>query len=146
MNIVISTSYHLLTGANRTTAPRFRFRHSEKNELKHFALNWAFLHLTDFKRGKYSFPSPIPSMQCCATVRATYRKQQISQLWMGGTGEGWGIFRSLKLPYVSTVSSPIVEIFETTYFFTWISFLSTQIQVNSLTETTLFWNGSPEWF
>ena len=36
---------------------------------------------------------------------------------MEGTGEGCGIFRSLKLPYVSTVLSPIVGIFETIYFF-----------------------------
>ena len=27
VNIVISTNYHLLTGANKTTARRFRFRH-----------------------------------------------------------------------------------------------------------------------
>ena len=29
-------------------------------------------------------------MQCCATVRATFRKQETSQLWMEGTGEGCG--------------------------------------------------------
>ena len=27
-------------------------------------------------------------MQCCATIRATFRKQETSQLWMEGTGEG----------------------------------------------------------
>ena len=32
----------------------------------------AFWGFTDFKRGKYSFSSAIPSMQCCAAVQATY--------------------------------------------------------------------------
>ena len=52
----------------------------QQNELTHFALNLAFLRFTDFKRRKGSFSSPIPSMQCCADVRATYRKQQTPQL------------------------------------------------------------------
>ena len=43
-------------------------------------------------------------MQCCALVLATYRKQQIPQLWMEGTGEGCGFFCSPKLPYLSTMS------------------------------------------
>ena len=47
---------------------------------------WAFWRFPDFKRGKDSFSSPIPSMQCCATVRATFRKQETSQLWMEGIG------------------------------------------------------------
>ena len=63
-----------------------------------------FLRFSDFKRRKYSFSSPIPSMQCCAHVRATYRKQQTPQLWMEGTGEGRGFFCSPKLPYLSTMS------------------------------------------
>ena len=64
----------------------------------------AFWHFPDFTRAKYSFSSPIPSIQCCATVRATFRKQQTPQLWMEGTGEGCGFFCSLKLPYLSTIS------------------------------------------
>ena len=44
--------------------------------MRHFALNWAFLCFTDLERRKYSFSCPIPSMQCCANVQATYRKQQ----------------------------------------------------------------------
>ena len=52
----------------------------QQNELRHFAQNLAFLSFTDFKRRKYCFSSPIPSMQCCANVRATYRKQQSPQL------------------------------------------------------------------
>ena len=75
-----------------------------QNELRHFALNWAFLSFTNHKRRKYSFSSPIPSIQCCADVRATHRKQQTPQLWMEGTGEGRGFFFSPKLPYLSTMS------------------------------------------
>ena len=51
---------------------------------------WTFWRFPDFKRGKDNVSSPIPSMQCCATVRATFRKQETSQLWMEGTGEGCG--------------------------------------------------------
>ena len=40
----------------------------QQNELRHFAENLAFLCFTDFKRRKYCFSSPIPSMQCCANV------------------------------------------------------------------------------
>ena len=76
----------------------------QQNELRHFALNWAFLRFTDFKRRKYSFSFPIPSMQCCADVRATYRKQRTPQLWMEGAGEGCGFFCSPKLPHLSTMS------------------------------------------
>ena len=74
------------------------------------ALNWAFLHFTDFKKRKYRFSFPIPSMQCCADVQATYGKQQAPQLWMEGTGEWCGFFCSLKLPHLSTILSPIVEL------------------------------------
>ena len=48
----------------------------------------AFWHFPDFKRVKYSFSSNIPSMQCCVTVQATFRKQQTLQLWMEGTERG----------------------------------------------------------
>ena len=60
-NIVISMSYRLLTGANRTTVCTLKLIDSDnrwQNELRHFALNWAFLHFTDFKRRKYRFFSP----------------------------------------------------------------------------------------
>ena len=63
-----------------------------------------FLQFTNFKRRKYSFSSPIPSMQCCADVQTTYRKQQTPQLWMEGTGQGRRFFCSLKLPHLSTMS------------------------------------------
>ena len=55
-----------------------------------FRPKWTFWRFPDFKRGKDSVSFPIPSMQCCATVRATFRKQETSQLWMEGTGEGCG--------------------------------------------------------
>ena len=43
----------------------------------------AFWHFPDFTRGKYSFSSPIPSIKCCATVRATFRKQQTGTTTLG---------------------------------------------------------------
>ena len=49
-----------------------------------------FWRFPDFEREKDSFSSPIPSMLCCATVRATLRKQETSQLWMEGRGGGGG--------------------------------------------------------
>ena len=64
-----------------------------------FCPNWAFLTFTDFKRRKYSFSSPIPSMQCCADVRATYRKQKNFPTLNGG-GRGGGqilLFSELTL-------------------------------------------------
>ena len=64
----------------------------------------AFWRFPDFKRGKNSFSSPIPSMQCCAAVQVIFRKQQTLQLWMEGTGEECGFFCSLKLPYLRTMS------------------------------------------
>ena len=46
-------------------------------------------------RGEIKLSLPISSMQCCATVQATYTKQQKPQLWMKGSGEGGGFFCSL---------------------------------------------------
>ena len=60
-----------------------------QNVLRHFILNWIFFYLLlTSKGGKISFPPLIPSMQCCAAVRATYRKQQTPQLWIEGTTGG----------------------------------------------------------
>ena len=55
-------------------------------------------------------------MQCCATVRATYRKQQTPQLGTGGGGGGgrgglWILLLSEVTPFVyntPTILSPIV--------------------------------------
>ena len=72
----------------------------QQNKSRHFPLNWAvFISLSSKggntrgggEGGVYSFSSPIPSMQCCATVRATYRKQQTPQLWMDSTAQGRGV-------------------------------------------------------
>ena len=49
-----------------------------QNELRHFAQNWAYVLLTS-KGGNIAF-LPIPSVQCCALVLATYKKQQTPQL------------------------------------------------------------------
>ena len=111
VNIVISASYRLLTCANRTTARRFWFRQSATKWVETLRPKWTFWRFPVFKRGIDSVFSPIPSMQCCATVRATFRKQETSQLWMEGTGEGCGFlcFRSYPIWYnVSTILSPIV--------------------------------------
>ena len=104
VTIAISTSYRLLTCAYRTTARRFPFRQSATKWVETLHPKGAFWHFPDFTRGKYSFSSPIPSIQCCATVWATFRKQETPQLWVEGTGEGCGFSCSLKLPYLSTMS------------------------------------------
>ena len=104
VNIVISTSYPLLTCANRTTARRFQFRLSATKWVETLRLKGTFWPFPDFKRAKYSFSSPILSMQCCATFQATFRKEQKPQLWMEGTGEECGFLCSLKLLYLSTMS------------------------------------------
>ena len=73
----------------------------------------AFWRFTDFQRGKYSFSSPIPSMQHCAAVQATYRKQQTPNFeWRGGE-RGVDSFVLCSYPIwvrVSTILSPIVWI------------------------------------
>ena len=74
------------------------YYNQRQNKLRHFTLNWAFLHFTEFNRRKYSFSFLISSMQCSAYVQATYRKQQRPQLWAARAGEGCKFFFSLKLP------------------------------------------------
>ena len=71
-----------------------------QNKLRHFALNWAFLYFTDFKRGKYSFSSPIPSMQCCAAVRAIplENNKHLNFEWRGqGRGVDSFVLRSYPI-------------------------------------------------
>ena len=60
-----------------------------------------FLMFSWLQKGKRELFVPHPLPQCCATVRATFRKQETSQRWMEGTGEGCGFLCSLKLPYLS---------------------------------------------
>ena len=76
----------------------------QQNELRHFALKELFDVFLTSRGEKNSSPPSIPSIQCCATVWATFRKQQILQLWMEGTGVGCRFFCSLKLPYLNTMS------------------------------------------
>ena len=74
---------------------------------------WAFWRFTDFQRGKYSFSSPIPSMQHCAAVQTTYRKQQTPHLQTKGRGRGVDSMVLCSYPiwvHVSTILSPIVWI------------------------------------
>ena len=73
-------------------------RNQRQNELRHFALNWTFLRFTDFKRRKYSFFSPIPSMQCCADVPATYKRHPNFE-WEGRGGHGRGVDSFVLLSY-----------------------------------------------
>ena len=71
---------------------------------------WTFWRFPDFKRGKDSVSSPIPSMQCCATVRATFRKQETSQLWIEGTGEGCGFLCFWSYPiWVQCLNNFVVD-------------------------------------
>ena len=85
-----------------------------QNELRQFAQNWAFYVLLTSKGGnKALISSPIPSMQCCSAVRATYRKQNTPTL----NGVVRGGVRILLFSHVtlfeyniSTLLSPIVGI------------------------------------
>ena len=84
--------------------PVFLIYNHQQNKLRHFPLKELFDIFLTSKGEKNSFSSPIPSMQCCAAVRAAFRKQQTLQLWMEGAGEECGFFCSLKLPYLRTMS------------------------------------------
>ena len=75
----------------------------------------AFWHFTDFQRGKYSFSSPIPSMQHCAAVQATLAVENNKHRnfeWRGGE-RGVDSFVLCSYPiwvHVSTILLPIVWI------------------------------------
>ena len=62
-----------------------------------------FLTICQIKKRKLSFPSPTPCMQCCATVRATCRKQSTPQLWMQVGVGGEGLYCSPKLQHLKTI-------------------------------------------
>ena len=103
-NIVISTSYRLLTAANRTTVRRYRCRQLVTKWVETVRPKLGFFHiLLSSKGGNIAF-LPHPSVQYCAHVLAINRKQQTSQLWLEWTGEGCRFFCSRKLPYLSTMS------------------------------------------
>ena len=92
----------------------------------------AFWRFTDFHRGKWSFSSPMPSMQCSAAVRATYRKQQTPQLWMKGRGRGVDSFVLCSYPiWVRCLNKFVVDCrFEQTDSRSGEIFLNHRIEVN----------------
>ena len=66
---------------------------------------WRF---ADFKRGKWRFPSPTHSKQCCVAVHDTCNRPH---LWLGERGRGADCFVLWNDPFedsVSTILSPIV--------------------------------------
>ena len=75
----------------------------------------AFWRFTDFQRGKYSFSSPIPSMQHCAAVQATLAVENNKHPnfeWRGGE-RGVDSFVLCSYPiwvHVSIILLPIVWI------------------------------------
>ena len=74
-----------------------------------------FWRFPDFKRGKDSVSSPIPSMQCCATVRATLENKKHPNFeWRGpGMGVDSSVSEVTLFEYnVSTTLSLIVWIAE----------------------------------
>ena len=82
---VCLTSDDKITCAN--SAKTLATYNRRQNKLRHW-----------LQKGKYSFSSLIPSMQCCAAVRATYRKQQTPQIWMEGEGVGVDSFVLWRYP------------------------------------------------
>ena len=99
VNIVISTSYHLLTCANRTTARRFWFRQLATKWVETLCPKWTFWRFPDFRRGRDSVSSPIPSMQCCALFELPLENKKHPNSEWRGQGRGFQ-----KLPYLSTMS------------------------------------------
>ena len=86
---------------NKTTSSAGYNR--RQNELRHFPLKGLFDVFLTSKGENIAFPKPIHCMQCCAAVRATFRKQQTLHLCMEGRREGCGFFCSLRLPYLCTM-------------------------------------------
>ena len=97
------------TDLTRSLAPlwhRLGNYNRRQNELRHFALElgfFAFYWLQ--KEKKIAFPPPSPPCNVLPMFELpTEKKKQTPQLWMEGTGEGCGFLRSVKLPYLSTMS------------------------------------------
>ena len=81
-----------------------------QNELRHFALNWAFLHFTEFK---------IHALlcQCSSYLQKTTNTPTLNE---GDRGGVWIVLFSevTLLEYnVSTILSPIVELNKVDHFF-----------------------------
>ena len=77
LNIRVHASTDRLIAFRATIGDKVSWKIRPK--LSFFTLYWV-------QKGKSSSSSPTPSMQCCAAVGATHRKQQTPQLWMEGTG------------------------------------------------------------
>ena len=69
-----------------------------------------FLRFTDFKSRKYSFSSPILSMQCYADVRASDRKQQTPKFERRGQGRSADSFVLWSYPiWVKCVNNFVAD-------------------------------------
>ena len=60
-----------------------------QNELRHLALNCVFLRFTDFKGWKYSFSSPIPSMQLLPLFELPIENNKHPNFEWRGQGGVW---------------------------------------------------------
>ena len=78
------------TLSNSTIADKMSWDTSPKTGL--------FYVLLTSKGGKYSFSSPVPFMQCCADVRATYRKRKHPNFECRRPGRGADSFVLLSYP------------------------------------------------
>ena len=76
-----------------------------RNELRHFAQNWAFYILLTSKGGNLGFPPPSPQCRVVLMFEVPIENNEHPNFeWGGGgTGEGRGFFCSLKLPYLCTM-------------------------------------------
>ena len=110
--IVSSTSCRLLTGANKTTARRFRFRQSATKWVETLRPKAGFFTLYELQKEEIYLSRPIPSVQCWALVLATYRKQQKTPTLNGGDRGGVRILLFSEVTLfkynVSTILSLIV--------------------------------------
>ena len=59
-----------------------------QNQSRHFALNWAFLRFTDFKREKYSFFSPIPPINVVPLYELPIENNKHPNFEWRGQGSG----------------------------------------------------------
>ena len=98
-----------------------------------------FLTFYRLQKGEIKLSLPLPSIHhpfhSMLCRWATYRKQQTPQLWMEGRGKSCGIFCSLKLPCLSTMSQhfwadcrfdnrPLIQILQLLQIFHILCFIS----------------------
>ena len=88
------------------TAKKKKKLHSQDTFFLRVSVNF----LPTSKEGNKACPSPTPSMQCCAAVRAARRKQQTPQLWMRGeTGGVWIVLFSKGTPFKDSVNNFVAD-------------------------------------